>query len=257
MRFSAIIALALASVASAAPIVTNGTVTAPTGGGDLITTYTHCNRPGVFALTFDDGPFQYSWDLAKFLHSKNVKATFFTNGDNFVKGLRNASTTTSDGPKSYIDVLKYYHELGHEIASHTYQHLNLVGLSEEQVQFQMNQQSDLIFDAIGQRPALMRPPEGQLDDDASRVLKNLGYSNIMWDVDTKDYELKGLFSEEALVRGVVDNDVPGQTPGHISLQHDVHEASAKELTPWMIDYITSKNYTFVTVSDCLGIPAYQ
>jgi peptidoglycan/xylan/chitin deacetylase (PgdA/CDA1 family) len=254
MRFSSIIALALATVASAAPITTNGT---STGNGDLVTSYTHCNRPGVFALTFDDGPFQYSWDLAKYLHSKNVKATFFTNGDNFVKDIRTATTTTSDGSKSYLDVLKYYHELGHEIASHTYQHRNLKGLSDDQVQYQMNQQSDLIFDAIGQRPALMRPPEGELDDAASRVLKTLGYSSIMWDVDTKDYEFKGLVTEEGMVRDVVETDVAGQTPGHISLQHDVHESSAKELTPWMIDYITSKNYTFVTVSDCLGLPAYQ
>lgn len=256
MRFSAIVALALASVVSAAPITTNGTTT-DSANGDLVTTYTHCNRPGVFALTFDDGPFNYSWDLAKYLQSRNVKATFFTNGDNFVKDIRSATTMTSDGPKSYLEVLKYYHELGHEIASHTFQHTNLKGLPDEQVQYQMNQQSDLIFDATGQRPTLMRPPEGELDDAASRVLKSLGYSSIMWDVDTKDYELKGLPTEEGLVRGVVENDVAGQTPGHIALQHDVHESSAKSLTPWMIDYISSKNYQFVTVSDCLGIPAYQ
>lgn len=47
-------------------------------------TYTHCNRPGVFALTFDDGPDKYSWGLAKTLQAEGIKATFFINGNNSV-----------------------------------------------------------------------------------------------------------------------------------------------------------------------------
>ena len=49
-----------------------------------VTTYSHCNRPGVFALTFDDGPSQYSWGLAKSLKDQGIKATFFINGNNAV-----------------------------------------------------------------------------------------------------------------------------------------------------------------------------
>lgn len=79
----------------------------------------------------------------------------------------------------------------------------------------------------------------------------------MWDVDSKDYEGKGYAFEQSLIRAVVDKDVHGQTPGHIALQHDVHSESASELTPWVVDYILAKNYTFVTISECLGIPAYH
>lgn len=46
--------------------------------------YSSCNRPGVFALTFDDGPDKYSWGLAKTLHDQGIKATFFINGANSV-----------------------------------------------------------------------------------------------------------------------------------------------------------------------------
>ncbi|KAL9545644.1 hypothetical protein MBANPS3_007047 [Mucor bainieri] len=259
--FTSLIALTLAAIVSAAPIGgSNETdTTTPASGSSnrtssTVPTYDHCVQPGHFALTFDDGPFQYSWDLAKYLHSRGIKATFFTNGNNWVENFKTATTSTSDGIKSYIDVLKYYHELGHEIGSHTYEHKVLKGLSTTEVEYQMNQQSDLIYEAIGQRPLLMRPPEGELDNAASLVLNNLGYSSVLWDIDSKDYELKGLAYSQNLVRGVVDAD---STTGHISLQHDVHEASAVELTPWMVDYITSKNYTFVTVSECLGISAYQ
>lgn len=143
MRFSSLIALTFAAVASAAPITTTTSVP----------TYQTCNRPGVFALTFDDGPFSYSWDLAKYLHSRGIKATFFTNGYNWVtEDLRTATTTTeSDGAKTYYDVFKYYQELGHEIASHTYGHVVLKGLSEQEVAYQLNEQSDLIYNATGLR----------------------------------------------------------------------------------------------------------
>lgn len=160
--FTSIIALTLAALVSAAPIgnsnetnSTNTTTTSSSGSSNntstTVPTYDHCAQAGQFALTFDDGPFQYSWDLAKYLHSKGIKATFFTNGDNWVQDFSTATSNTSDGIKSYIDVLKYYHELGHEIGSHTYQHKVLKGLTTTEVEYQMNQQSDIIYEAIGQR----------------------------------------------------------------------------------------------------------
>jgi peptidoglycan/xylan/chitin deacetylase (PgdA/CDA1 family) len=46
--------------------------------------YVSCKNPGQFAMTFDDGPYKYSWDLAKTLKDQGVKATFFINGKNWV-----------------------------------------------------------------------------------------------------------------------------------------------------------------------------
>lgn len=60
-------------------------------------------------------------------------------------------TETSDGPKTYLEIVQYFYESGHEIASHTYDHTNLAGLPDEEVRSQMNAQSDVIFRAIGQR----------------------------------------------------------------------------------------------------------
>lgn len=69
-------ALALGCFVSAAPITAVNST--------LVARYDHCNRAGVFALTFDDGPSQYSYDLAKSLHQQGIKATFFINGNNTV-----------------------------------------------------------------------------------------------------------------------------------------------------------------------------
>ena len=45
--------------------------------GQLIT---KCTTPGVVALTFDDGPFQYTQDIVNKLTAAGHRATFFQNG---------------------------------------------------------------------------------------------------------------------------------------------------------------------------------
>lgn len=246
----ALFSLAFAAVSFAAPATNPGS-----GTGAIFKT---CNRPGVFALTFDDGPNENSYGLAKYLHSEGIKATFFTNSHNYFSSPFDTTTTeTEDGTKTYQEVLQFYDQMGHEVASHTYSHAILTTLTAEGVAEELNLQSDTIFRAIGKRPAFMRPPTGVTDVNSDQVIGNLGYSNILWDVDTKDYENAGLPAEQARVREIIEADVPGVTLGHISLQHDVHLASVNILTPWYIEYIRSKNYTFVTVSDCIGLSAYQ
>jgi peptidoglycan/xylan/chitin deacetylase (PgdA/CDA1 family) len=101
----------------------------------------------------------------------------------------------------------------------------------------------------------MRPPEGALDRLSSSVLASLGYSNILWDVDTKDYE-KNLVASQQNVTSIMDHDT-ATTLGHIGLLHDIHEQTVATLTPWLIGYIKTKGLQFVTVSDCIGVPAYR
>lgn len=61
------------------------------------------------------------------------------------------SVETSDGVKTYKQVLKHAYDSGHQIASHTYEHKDLKGLSASEVRYQMNKVADIIEEAIGQR----------------------------------------------------------------------------------------------------------
>ncbi|OBZ86142.1 Peptidoglycan-N-acetylglucosamine deacetylase [Choanephora cucurbitarum] len=263
MLFSAAFTLAMATLAMGAPVTSTDAntenysapapVEAPTGSNVQDGVYLSCNRPGVFALSFDDGPYQYSWDLAKSLKEQNITATFFINGNNWVN-VETDSVETSDGQKTYMEVIAHYKEMGHEVASHTYEHKVLAGLSAEDVEYQMNTQSDIIKKAIGLRPAIMRPPTGAYDDNVLATLRKLGYAVVNWDVDTNDWRNHN-FEEEKAAYQTMDQDTP-QSIGHITLEHEVFEQTVNELVPWAIEYIKSKNYEFVTVSDCLGVPAY-
>ena len=88
-------------------------------------------------------------------------------------------------------------------------------------------------------------------------MKDLGYYNVLWDIDTKDWEKKGLKAEQTRVKAVLDKDVANVTMGHISLEHDIHEETVNTLVPWLTKYVKDKGLTFVTVSDCLGLEPYH
>ncbi|EPB82360.1 hypothetical protein HMPREF1544_10907 [Mucor circinelloides 1006PhL] len=230
-----------------------GPVDAPTGANVQGGVYVSCNKPGVFALTFDDGPYEYSWDLAKSLNEQGIAATFFINGKNWVNVLTD-SVTTSDGKKTYMEVVKHYKDMGHEVASHTYEHKELAGLSDSEIEYQMNTQSDIIYKAIGKRPAIMRPPAGSYDDNTLKVLRKLGYSVVTWDVDTRDWATHNLNDEEKAYK-TMDKDT-SSILGHITLEHEVYDQTVNGLVPWAIKYVKSKNYKFVTMSECLGVTDY-
>jgi peptidoglycan/xylan/chitin deacetylase (PgdA/CDA1 family) len=144
--------------------------------------------------------------------------------------------------------------MGHEVASHTYEHKELAGLSATEIKYQMNTQSDIIKKAIGLRPAYMRPPAGNFDANTLKVLRNLGYHVVDWDIDTNDWRTHS-FSDEQAAYKLMDLD-KSTTLGHIALEHEVFEQTVKELVPWAIKYVKSKKYKFVTVSECIGFPAY-
>lgn len=78
MRTSFLITLAaVATAVSAAPTPLEKRATS----AKLIET---CTVPGTIALTFDDGPYEYTWALAETLKKNGVTATFFMNGQNWV-----------------------------------------------------------------------------------------------------------------------------------------------------------------------------
>ncbi|KAI8138264.1 hypothetical protein BJV82DRAFT_631670 [Fennellomyces sp. T-0311] len=210
-----------------------------------------CTKAGTFALTFDDGPHIYSYDLATTLAENNIKATFFINGDNY-----NKLTDPAPSGGTYADVLKHAYDLGHQIASHTYNHINLDTLSASGVRSQMNQNSDAINRAIGRRPAFMRPPEGAYNANTLSILGDLGYTVVMWDIDSNDWRGEGLTEERKEYESVLGSSSPSNS-GHISLQHDVYESTVDTLVPWVINYVRQRGYRFTTVADCIGANPYH
>jgi peptidoglycan/xylan/chitin deacetylase (PgdA/CDA1 family) len=72
------------------------------------TVYTKCTEPGVLALAYDDGPYQYTQTLVDTLDKAGVKGTFFWTG------------TLYGCIYSQAAAIKNAYKSGHQVASHTW-----------------------------------------------------------------------------------------------------------------------------------------
>ncbi|KAF9120053.1 Carbohydrate esterase 4 protein [Mortierella sp. GBA39] len=199
-----------------------------------------CTVPNTMAITFDDGPFEYTADLVKLFKKKNAKATFFVNGDNNGKIADYAAAVK----QAYLD--------GHQIASHTWDHKDLATLSVSQINTEMSKLDTAIKKIIGVSPTYMRPPYGSIND---LVTKTIGakYTIVIWSQDTNDWRHEGDWEKSYKVYTDKIKKAKGKG-GDIILQHETIKLTAKELAPRAIDYAHSMGWKLVTVGECLGKP---
>ncbi|KAJ3127619.1 hypothetical protein HK098_006058 [Nowakowskiella sp. JEL0407] len=207
-----------------------------------------CKTPGVFALTFDDGPFMYEPTLLQKLDAAGVKATFFINGDNYV--------TTSDQP--YAGWIQNLYNSGHQIASHTMTHPDLATLSVTKIQQELTNLETVIFNIIGKKPAQLRPPFGSFNANVLKVADSLGYNTIaLWNVDTDDHETDNATTSMQNMVNALETLCP--VPGSVAALSLAHSplASSTTFVDLLIPYVKSRGYRFVTLSECVGAPAYK
>jgi peptidoglycan/xylan/chitin deacetylase (PgdA/CDA1 family) len=125
----------------------------------------------MFALTFDDGLYQYTSQLLDTLQNfvyngvaTPIRATFFINGANYV------DITTG----SYPAILSRMKTNNHMIASHTYSHQDLSLISTQAAYEQIWQLDVIINNLIGVIPRYVRPPYGAGISNENSVLTKLG-----------------------------------------------------------------------------------
>ncbi|KAJ3127945.1 hypothetical protein HK098_005458 [Nowakowskiella sp. JEL0407] len=207
-----------------------------------------CQKPGQFALTFDDGPDLYESSLVSQLNSYGVKITFFFNSNNYVNMYN----------EPYASWVRAAYNSGHQIASHTATHPDLTTLSSSQVLQQMQDAENAINSIIGKRPAMMRPPYGSYNDAVLKVIENAGYKAvIIWNVDTLDWDHNNAQQSMSYIKTAIETNCPVKgSASIIELSHST-TSSASAYVDLLVPYVKNRGYTFVTLSECLGIPAYK
>lgn len=179
-------------------------------------------RPMV-ALTYDDGPGQYTEKLLQCLQENNAKATFFMLGENAEK---------------YPDIVKKLKDAGMELGNHTYDHQILTSLSQEEISSEISKANDAIKNGAGVPADTLRPPGGSYNE-AVQQLANMPI--IKWSLDTKDWKTK---SEDKTYQKVMDN----VQDGSVILMHDIHEWSVNASLR-LIPELIAKGYKLVTVQE--------
>jgi peptidoglycan/xylan/chitin deacetylase (PgdA/CDA1 family) len=200
---------------------------------------TNCKTPGTVAITFDDGPFNFTRALLKVLKEEKVKATFFVNGDNF------RCIYDKESSDTVIQTVKD----GHQIASHTWSHPDLATLKKSQIVTEMKRLELALKRITGRIPKHMRPPFGSGVDKKSVVdtITSLGYDIILWDVDSLD--ASGASVSKSLK---IYSKVSGPRKSHIALNHDTVPTTVN-MTRKAIKILKAKGFKFATVGECLGI----
>lgn len=192
--------------------------------------YVNPDLPMV-ALTFDDGPGEYTDALLQKLEENNSVATFLMMG-----------------PKvgQYAETVKKMDEMGCELGNHSWTHPQLTKLDEAGIRQEIDSTSQAIMDVTGHGPSVLRPPYGAFNDIVRSVA---GLPILMWSVDTLDWKRKDAAQ-------IIDYTMNTAADGDIILLHDIHSFSvdaALELIP----RLREKGFQLVTVSELAaarGIP---
>ncbi|KAI1401151.1 carbohydrate esterase family 4 protein [Hypoxylon fuscum] len=209
-----------------------------------------CNNPGQIALTFDDGPWEYTESILEELDKYSFKATFFVVGHNLMLGRH-----IDDEDTEWPGLLRRMHESGHQLGSHswTHQHLDRINHTERANELVYNEMA--LRNVLGLVPTYMRLPYGgPRTQDVMADLADLGYHNIMFNVDTKDFQHDAADEIQTSI-DMFDNAVREDGTGsYIVLAHDIKEWTAKKLVPAMLKTLVDRGYKAVTVGKCLNDP---
>lgn len=178
------------------------------------------------ALTFDDGP-SAAWTpvLLDGLKERGVKATFFLIGENADKN---------------PEIVKRMAEEGHLIGNHTYHHVELTKVSENEARLELADTSAVIVRITGKEPEYMRPPFGAWQRKLEREIQMLP---VLWTIDPLDWTTE---NQDEIVNKVVteaeEND--------IILLHDCYKSSI-EAGLRIVDILQEEGFMFVTVDELL------
>lgn len=184
-------------------------------------------RP-MIALTFDDGPGEYTETLLDTVEKYNAHVTFFMVGQNV------------EGHESTIQRML---KLGCELGNHTWDHPSqtLPNMDLDSVLQEFQKTDDALVKACGQAATVCRAPYGAITDGQ---ISAVGKPFFMWSTDSLDWKL---MDADADYNQIMNDSSLGD--GSVILMHDIHEPSVKCATEKLIPALIDQGYKLVTVSE--------
>ena len=180
------------------------------------------------ALTFDDGPSQYTQPILDILVRMNVKATFFELSPQSLKR---------------TEVVKALVAAGMHIGAHSRHHPRLPELTP---QFK----DDEIFGSIDDLNGLLgagtvkcfRPPYGRYDQQVLDDVAKRDAATALWSVDTRDWQ-------KPPYQAIAQRAVGGAKDRAVILMHDGggDRTHTIEALPWIITLLQAQGYKFVPI----------
>ena len=200
-------------------------------------------------LTYDDGPGPNTINIARFLHSKNIAATFFVVGKYAFQN---------------EEILKELKNLGHLIGNHTYTHpeLRFFTAIDGDVQNEVINTNKIIEKYIDGKTIYFRAPYGSWSCEVANVLNaNILSTNnhlgpIHWDIPGNDfYYWQNNFSIEVALNYYVD-EIFKLKKGIVVMHDDTADMDQVrpsnktfELTCKLVEKLKTENFNFIRLDD--------
>jgi peptidoglycan/xylan/chitin deacetylase (PgdA/CDA1 family) len=163
------------------------------------------------SLTFDDGPHpEHTAGVLDVLKRKGIRASFFVRG--------------SQVDKAGTALLRRMRDEGHCIGNHTYSHVNLTMLEEGELREELWRTESLIT-RFAPGAKLFRPPFGASSPAVERVVAELEYRTVLWNVDPRDWD--AAYQPDRWVQFAIDQI--RRLRRSVVVAHDVHETTAAHL----------------------------
>ncbi|MEN3202280.1 MAG: polysaccharide deacetylase family protein [Atribacterota bacterium] len=176
------------------------------------------------ALTFDDVPNGHTREILAVLKEFEVRATFFLIGAQVVR---------------HPELARSIVAAGHEIGNHSFSHVLTRNCTEEAILEDIAKAEKVILEATGCVPLYFRPPTGLVTQSVQRACGKLGYSIVLWSVDSEDWKAE---DDDAVITRVLENI----RPGAIVLLHPLPRTV--RVLPQILRGLKRRGYEIVPVS---------
>ncbi len=177
------------------------------------------------ALTFDDGPTEFTPRFLDLLKENNIKATFFCIGKQIEK---------------YPGTFKRIIDEGHAIGNHTYSHSNQTGfLSTSKMVEEIKKCDETMLKTGNLKTLLYRPPFGVTNPNIAKAIKLTGKKSIGWNVRSLDTITE---NENKIYRKVTK----GMKKGSIILLHDTSKKTYNVLVNLLV-FLKREKYSTFTI----------
>jgi len=192
------------------------------------------------AITFDDGPSEYTPMVLDILKQKQVPATFFVVGEN---------------AEQYPNYIQREYAEGHTIGNHTYSHPNIAAESADRTKFELSMTLRLIEHDTGHGTKLFRPPYNADSEPMTpaeivpiKRAQDLNYVTIAESIDPRDWETPTTADK------IVNEVLAEKDNGHLILLHDAggDRTATLQALPRIVDTLRAQGYKFVPLEKLMN-----
>lgn len=187
------------------------------------------------ALTFDDGPTEYTAAVLDLLKEFNRKATFFLIGRQVEK---------------YPELAKRIIAEGHTIGNHTYSHRKTTGfLNAREMEAEIRECDRAIQAVTSRKVKFYRPPFGVTNPSVKKAVQETGHTVMGWSIRSLDTVIR---EEENILNRILRR----LEPGKVILLHDTSPKSVNVLRQ-LLQEMEERSLGTVTLDQMFNLEAYE